>query len=88
MGATLVCPITIQINHPFPHNFLTDFNSALCYNQSMNKIYTSDELDDLAYSPEYATYIMENGDRVCCDGDMLTELMEENYLFDEFIATL
>lgn len=54
----------------------------------MNKIYTSDELDDLEYSPEYATYIMENGDRVCCDGDMLTELMEENYLFDEFIATL
>lgn len=54
----------------------------------LTKIFTQEELDDLAYSEEYANYIMEKGSRVCCNGDMLTELMEELYLFDEFIATL
>lgn len=44
--------------------------------------------EDLSYSNEYAEFIMANGDRLCCNGDMLTELMEELYLFDEFLASL
>lgn len=50
--------------------------------------YTEIELDDLRYSPEYGEYIMNNGDRICCNGDMLLELMEEGYLFEEFVAQL
>lgn len=48
--------------------------------------FTDTELDELMYSPEYAEYIMAHGDRPCCDGDMLTSLMEEGYLWDEFVA--
>jgi hypothetical protein len=44
--------------------------------------------EDLSYSNEYAEYIMTNGDRLCCNGDMLTELMEELYLFEEFLSSL
>ena len=53
----------------------------------MNK-YTETQLDDLMYSPEYAEYIMENGNRPCYNGNMLTELQEEGYLFEEFITQL
>lgn len=53
----------------------------------MNK-YTESQLDDLMYSPEYAEYIMEHGNRPCYSGDMLLDLQEEGYLFEEFIAQL
>ncbi len=51
------------------------------------KTYTENELDDLQGSTEYAEYIMEHcrGDRVIANGDMLTEAMEDGYLFAEFI---
>ena len=39
----------------------------------------------LGYSDEYANYIMAKGDRPLCNGDMLTEAMEDGYLFDEFL---
>ena len=41
-------------------------------------------MENLMYSDEYAEYVMKNGDRLCCNGDMLLELMEEGYLFEEF----
>ena len=44
-------------------------------------------LDDLQYSEEYSTYIMEHskGDRIICSGDTLLEAMEDGYLFEEFL---
>lgn len=54
----------------------------------MNTQYTDTQLEELQYSPEYGEYIMKNGNRVCCNGDMLLELMEEGYLFEEFVQSL
>lgn len=54
----------------------------------MNTKYTDTQLEDLQYSTEYGEYIMNNGDRICCNGDMLLELMEDGYLFEEFVAQL
>lgn len=53
-----------------------------------NGFFSESDLDDLQYSAEYASYIMDNGNRPCCDGDMLTQLQEEGYLFIEFIDQL
>lgn len=45
--------------------------------------------DDLAYSDEYATFIMDNaGTRAICNGDMLLKAMEEGFLFEEFLKSL
>lgn len=46
------------------------------------------ELDDLQFSEEYAEFIMENGDRMICDGDTLLEAQEDGYLFPEFLESL
>ena len=56
----------------------------------MTKIYTEAQLEDFMYSNEYAEFIMENskGDRMICNGDMLTDAMEDGYLFDEFLISL
>lgn len=54
----------------------------------MNTKYTDTQLEDLQYSTEYGEYIMSHGDRICCNGDMLLELMEDGYLFEEFVAQL
>jgi hypothetical protein len=45
------------------------------------------DFDDLQYSERYAEYIMENskGDRIICNGDMLTEAMEDMYMWDDFL---
>ena len=45
-------------------------------------------IDDLGDSSEYADFIIENckGDRVITNGFLLTEAMEEGYLFDEFLV--
>lgn len=43
------------------------------------------EIDSLGESDEYAEFIMANGDRLICDGNMLMEAMEDGYLFDEFL---
>jgi len=48
----------------------------------------AEELDDMMYSDEYAEFIMKNGDRPCYDGDMLTILMEEGYLFEQYLLNL
>ena len=47
-------------------------------------------IQDLMYSSEYADYIMKHagGDRVICNGDTLTEAMEDFYLWDDFIDSL
>lgn len=47
----------------------------------------NDKIDDLAYSDEYAEYIMKHGDRLCCNGDMLLDLMKDGYLFDQFLVS-
>lgn len=50
-----------------------------------------DYIFELQYSPEYASFIMANGDpseRVICDGDTLTDAMEDGYLFSEYLASI
>ena len=50
---------------------------------------TQQQLDDL-YFDGYGEYIMENADPdycVICNGDMLLHYMEQNYLWDEFLAS-
>lgn len=51
-------------------------------------MFTQEQLDDLLYSAEYAEYIMEHGDQPCYNGDMLIGLMEDGYLWSEFIESL
>ena len=51
----------------------------------MSDYFSSADLDDLMYSPEYSEFIMENGDRPVYNGGMLTQLQEEGYMFEEFI---
>ena len=53
----------------------------------MSNYFSESDLDDLMYSDEYSSYIMEHagGDRLICNGDTLTQAMEDGYLWDEFI---
>lgn len=51
----------------------------------MSDYFSSADLDDLMYSPEYAEFLMERCDRPVYNGDMLTQLQEEGYMFEEFI---
>ena len=53
----------------------------------MSNYFSESDLDDLMYSPEYAEFIMERagGDRLICNGDTLTQAMEDGYKFEEFI---
>lgn len=51
----------------------------------MSNYFSESDLDDLMYSPEYAEFLMERSDRPCYNGDMLTQLQEEGYMFEEFI---
>lgn len=46
------------------------------------------DFDELQFSPEYGEYIMDHGDRMCCNGHMLTALQEEGYLFEQFVEHL
>ena len=49
---------------------------------------SADRLEDLAYSDEYAEFVMQNGDPedfVICNGDGLLDAMEAGYLFKEFL---
>ena len=46
------------------------------------------ELDELQFSPEYATFIMEHGDRYIPDGDTLLDAQQDGYLFEEFLESL
>lgn len=48
------------------------------------------DLDELAYSDEYAEYIMHHSDggRVICNGDTLLDAMEDGYLFEQFLETV
>lgn len=52
--------------------------------------FTDQQLDDLAYSAEYAEYIMANssGDRIICNGETLLKAMEDQYLFTGFLESL
>ncbi len=47
-------------------------------------------IDDLAFSSEYAEYIMEHagGDRLICNGDTLLAAQEDGYLFDDFLDSI
>jgi hypothetical protein len=53
--------------------------------QEFDKKFDNYELDDA-----YAEYIMNNchGDRVICNGDTLTDAMEDLYLFESFKDSL
>ena len=46
-------------------------------------------LDQLASSPEYGEYIMNNchGERVIGNGDALIAAMEDYYLWEEFLSS-
>lgn len=47
------------------------------------------ELDDLQYSDEYGEYILTHNDEHCiANGDMLLVLMEDGYLFDDFLNSI
>lgn len=61
--------------------------SSLKQTTGANKMsyFAESDLDDLMYSPEYADFLMEHCDRQCGSGDQLLELMEEGYMFDEFV---
>jgi hypothetical protein len=51
---------------------------------------SAERMVDLAYSDEYAEYVMQNGDPedfVICNGDGLLAAMETGYLFKEFLAS-
>jgi hypothetical protein len=51
---------------------------------------SAEHLVDLAYSDEYAEFVMQNGDPedfVICNGNGLLEAMEAGYLFKEFLAS-
>lgn len=46
------------------------------------------QLDNLSFCEEYAEYIMNHGaagDHPCGNGDALILLMEDQYLFEEFL---
>ena len=53
------------------------------------RIATSSELDELAYSSEYAEYIMDNavGHRIICNGDTLIQAQEDFFLWEEFLES-
>lgn len=51
----------------------------------MSNYFSESDLDDLMYSPEYAEFLMEHSVRPVYNGDMLTQLQEEGYMFEEFI---
>jgi len=46
--------------------------------------------DALRDSGEYAEYIMEfaSGERIICNGDMLTQAMEDGVLWEDFLYSL
>ena len=49
-----------------------------------------DQLDKLKYDGEYAQYLMDHADPsevVICNGDSLLEVMERDYLWEEFLAS-
>jgi hypothetical protein len=49
---------------------------------------TDMQIENLSYSDAYAEFIMAFGTALVYNGDMLLELQESLYLFDEFVATL
>ena len=51
----------------------------------MSNYFSEADLDDLMYSDEYFSFLMERSDRPVYNGDMLIQLAEEGYMFDEFI---
>jgi hypothetical protein len=48
---------------------------------------SSERLDELMFSSDYAEYIMDNchGDRVICNGDTLLTAQEDMYLWEDFL---
>lgn len=51
----------------------------------MSNYFSEADLDDLMYSDEYFSFLMERSDRPVYNGDMLIQLAEEGYMFEEFI---
>ena len=58
-------------------------------NKEMTLLTDLSQIEELQYSSEYAEFIMDNagGERPICNGDMLLDLQEEGYLFEEFLAS-
>lgn len=51
----------------------------------MSNYFSEADLDDLMYSDEYFSFLMERSHRPVYNGDMLIQLAEEGYMFEEFI---
>ncbi len=51
----------------------------------MSKYFSEADLDELFQSDEYMEFLMERSDRPVYNGDMLLQLAEEGYMFEEFI---
>lgn len=54
----------------------------------MNTQIDFSDFDELSFSSEYADYIMSHSTRSVGNGDMLLELQEDFYLFDEFLEEI
>ena len=73
-----------------PENNLLTVDFQIEFEQPFEWVTVKIDTSELQYSDAYAEYIMENskGDRVICNGDTLTEAMEDGYLFEEFLNSL
>lgn len=49
---------------------------------------TPKELEELAFSSEYAEYIFHHGDRIIGNGHALTLAMEDSYLWEDFLESI
>lgn len=65
-----------------------ELNAAMSYEEQLAIL--EERYDDGELDEQYADYIMDNcaGDRVICNGDTLTEAMEDHYLLDSFLESL
>ena len=70
-----------------PEKNLLTVDFQIVFEQPFEWVTVKIDASELQYSDAYAEYIMENskGDRVICNGDMLTVAMEEGDLFEEFL---
>ena len=73
-----------------PENNILTVDFQILFGRPFECVTIQLDTSELQYSSAYAEYIMENskGDRVICNGDTLTEAMEDGYLFEEFLNSL
>lgn len=73
-----------------PENNILTVDFQIQFDQPFEWVTIQLDTSELQYSSAYVEYIMENskGDRVICNGDTLTEAVEDGYLFEEFLNSL